>query len=63
MPPAAPTPVTVALPLTPPVTWGPAVRALAAHGIPGLDETDVAAGRHTHTLAAPGGPARVTVTH
>ena len=53
--------VTVALPVSPPVTWGPAVRALAAHGIPGLDRTDVAAGRHTHTLAAPGGPARVTV--
>lgn len=62
MPPTAPTPVTLALPLTPPVTWGPAVRALAAHGIPGLDDTDVAAGRHTQTLTAPGGPARVTVT-
>ena len=60
--PPAPAAVAVALPVTPPVTWGPAVRALAAHGIPGLDDTDVAAGRHAHTLPAPGGPARVTVT-
>lgn len=61
VPPEAPATATVALPVTPPVTWGPAVRALAAHGIPGLDRTDVAAGRHSHTLPAPGGPARVTV--
>jgi 3-methyladenine DNA glycosylase/8-oxoguanine DNA glycosylase len=52
----------VRLAVTPPVTWAPALRALAAHSVPGLAETDLAAGRHTHTLATPGGAARVTVT-
>ena len=51
----------VRLPVTPPVTWAPALRALAAHSVPGLAETDVTAGRHTHRVAAPGGPVEVTV--
>ena len=52
----------VRLAVTPPVTWAPALRALAAHSVPGLAETDLATGRHTRTLATPAGPARVTVT-
>jgi DNA-3-methyladenine glycosylase II/AraC family transcriptional regulator of adaptative response / DNA-3-methyladenine glycosylase II len=52
----------VRLPVTPPVTWVPALRALAAHAVPGLAETDLATGRHTHVLATPDGPATVTVT-
>jgi len=52
----------VRLPVTPPVTWAPALRALAAHSVPGLAETDLGTGRHSHTVATPDGPARVTVT-
>ena len=52
----------VRLPVAGPVTWAPALRALAAHSVPGLAETDLAAGRHTHTVITPTGPARVTVT-
>jgi 3-methyladenine DNA glycosylase/8-oxoguanine DNA glycosylase len=52
----------VRLAVTPPVTWAPALRALAAHSVPGLAETDLATGRHTRTLATPTGAARVTVT-
>jgi 3-methyladenine DNA glycosylase/8-oxoguanine DNA glycosylase len=52
----------VRLAATPPVTWSPALRALAAHSVPGLAETDLAAGRHTHILATPTGAALVTVT-
>lgn len=52
----------VRLPATPPVTWTPALRALGAHSVPGLAETDLATARHTHTLITPSGPARVTVT-
>src|SRR5262245_66153323 len=50
------------LPVAAPVTWAPALRALAAHSVPGLAETDVAAGRHTHVLTTPAGPATVAVT-
>lgn len=52
----------VRLPATPPVTWAPALRALAAHSVPGLAETDLDGRRHTHVLATAVGPARVTVT-
>jgi 3-methyladenine DNA glycosylase/8-oxoguanine DNA glycosylase len=52
----------VRLPATAPVTWAPALRALAAHSVPGLAETDLDDGRHTHVLATPAGPARATVT-
>ena len=52
----------IRLRVTAPVTWAPALRALAAHSVPGLAETDLATGRHTHTLATPRGPAGVTVT-
>ena len=54
--------VQVRLPVAPPVTWGPVLRALAAHGIPGRDETDLAAGRHTTTVPTSGGPVAVAVT-
>jgi DNA-3-methyladenine glycosylase II/AraC family transcriptional regulator of adaptative response / DNA-3-methyladenine glycosylase II len=52
----------VRLPVAAPVTWAPALRALAAHSVPGLAETDLAAGRHTQTVRTPAGSARVTVT-
>jgi 3-methyladenine DNA glycosylase/8-oxoguanine DNA glycosylase len=55
-------PPVLRLPVTPPVTWGPALRALAAHGVPGIEETDVAGGRHTGSVPGEHGAARVTVT-
>jgi 3-methyladenine DNA glycosylase/8-oxoguanine DNA glycosylase len=53
--------VEVALDVLPPFDAGPALAALAAHAVPGLEATDLEAGTHTRLFAAPSGPVTGTV--